>query len=308
MPKFSPKSFSKLFSTFRKRRIAAVATVLAVIIGLIFVNPASYEQFLDQTVTGASVSDSNSNVSGSRSQNSESKDLNSESETSNSESQDSSLDSQNPNSEPKNPNSNPNSANSDSNNPILARAVLEKLPVKGRAPKTGYKRDEFYKTWPDINGCSLRQRILRRDLGDSAQLAADECTVVSGEFTEPYTGQHLIFSEKSAISKGLQIDHVVALSDAWQKGAQSLSASERFNLATDPLNLLAVDSGANQGKSDGDAATWLPKNKSFRCQYVARQISVKYKYHLWVTSAEHDAIAKILETCPSEPAVGITEL
>ncbi len=187
----------------------------------------------------------------------------------------------------------------------LAKEILAKLEIKGRAPKTGYERTEFYKTWPNIDGCSLRQRIIRREMGEKSKLDTDNCTVLSGEFTEPYTGQHLIFSEKAEISKGIQIDHVVALSDAWQKGAQNLTAEERYSLATDPLNLLAVDSSANQQKSDGDAATWLPKNKSFRCQYVARQVSVKYKYHLWVTQAEHDAIGRILETCPNEKAVGI---
>ncbi len=188
---------------------------------------------------------------------------------------------------------------------LLATEVLEKLEIKGRAPKTGYSREEFYKTWPTIEGCSLRQRIIKRELGETAKLDADQCTVLAGEFIEPYTGQNLIFYEKADLSKGVQIDHVVALSDAWQKGAQYKTAEERYALATDPLNLLAVDSSANQQKSDGDAATWLPKNKAFRCQYVARQVSVKYKYGLWVTQAEHDAIARVLTACPNELAVGV---
>ena len=179
------------------------------------------------------------------------------------------------------------------------------LPIKGRAPKTGYSREEFYSSWPKVEGCNLRQRILKRELGDSAKLDNDNCTVIAGEFDEPYTGSHMIFYQKSDLSNGLQIDHVVALSDAWQKGAQYLDANTRYQIATDPLNLLAVDGKANQGKSDGDAATWLPPNKAFRCQYVARQVSVKYKYRLWTTQAEHDAIAKILATCPKEPALGI---
>lgn len=190
---------------------------------------------------------------------------------------------------------------------LLASEVLAKLEIKGRAPKTGYTREEFYKTWPKVEGCSLRQRIIKRELGETAQLDNDQCTVLAGDFVEPYTGQHLIFYQKSDLSSGLQIDHVVALSDAWQKGAQYKTAEERYALATDPLNLLAVDSSANQQKSDGDAATWLPKNKSFRCQYVARQVSVKYKYGLWVTQAEHDAIERVLVSCPREPAVGVTE-
>lgn len=190
-------------------------------------------------------------------------------------------------------------------NAPLASTILEKLEVKGRAPKTGYTRDEFYYGWPDVEGCSLRQRIIKRELGDNATLDSDNCNVISGEFDEPYTGSHMIFYEKSDFSTGLQIDHIVALSDAWQKGAQYMDKETRYNIATDPLNLLAVESKANQSKSDGDAATWLPPNKAFRCQYVARQVSVKYKYSLWVTEAEHDAIARVLETCPGEPSVGV---
>ena len=190
-------------------------------------------------------------------------------------------------------------------NAPLATAVLEKLEVKGRAPKTGYSRDQFYDEWPKENGCNLRQRVLKRDFGESTKLADDNCTVIGGKFIEPYTGEEMEFTEKKQISKGVQIDHIVALSDAWQKGAQYKSKETRYNIATDPLNLVAADASANMQKSDGDAATWLPKNKSFRCQYVARQISVKYKYELWVSNAEKDAMKNVLSKCPEERAVGV---
>lgn len=192
----------------------------------------------------------------------------------------------------------------DPNTP-LASAILEKLAIKGRSPKTDYNRENFYKTWPTVDGCNLRQKIIKREFGDTAIL--DGCTVLSGEYDEPYTGEHKVYQDKSAISKGIQIDHVVALSDAWQKGAnyEHMDDATRYALATDPLNLLAVDASTNQKKSDGDAATWLPPNKKFRCQYVARQVSVKYKYNLWVTEAEKIAIQKILANCPNEPAVGV---
>ena len=185
----------------------------------------------------------------------------------------------------------------------LATELLEQLEVKGRAPKTGYSRDEFYSGWPTVDGCNLRQRIIKREFDESAVL--DGCNVVAGEYDEPYTGEHKVFSAREEISKGVQIDHVVALSDAWQKGAQYMTKEVRYNIATDPLNLLAVDGPANEKKSDGDAATWLPSNKKFRCQYVARQVSVKYKYSLWITEAEKTAISRVLESCPNEPAVGV---
>jgi hypothetical protein len=98
----------------------------------------------------------------------------------------------------------------------------------------------------------------------------------------------------------LQIDHVVAISDAWQKGAQLLEAPERQALYNDPLNLLAVDGPTNMQKGDGDAATWLPPNKPYRCRYIARQIAVKVKYRLWITTAEHSAMQRVLRTCPAQ--------
>lgn len=263
-------------SKYRTRRITVVTAAIAAILGLIFASPTSYESTISDSDSGNS--DAENRVFPSSEQGS----------TENSDE-----------------NTTISDENSTVSDQLLASTVLEKLAIKGRAPKTGYSREEFYTGWPNIDGCSLRQRILKRELGDTATLAEDKCTVLSGEFDEPYTGSHLVFYEKTDLSKGLQIDHVVALSDAWQKGAQYLSQDIRYQIATDPLNLLAVDSSANQGKSDGDAATWLPPNKVFRCQYVARQVSVKYKYELWVTQAEHDAIARILETCPNEPAVGV---
>ena len=172
---------------------------------------------------------------------------------------------------------------------------MEKIEVKGRAPKTGYSRKQFGNGWGKINGCSVREVILARDLTD--EKIDEKCRVLSGVLNDPYTGQVIQFQRGEKTSSKVQIDHVVALSDAWQKGAQQISPEEREKLANDPLNLLAVDGPANQAKGDGDAATWLPSNKSFRCQYIARQVAVKRKYRLWVTEAEKSAMSGILEKC-----------
>ena len=176
-----------------------------------------------------------------------------------------------------------------------AKAELGKLEVKGRAPKTDYTRKQFGNGWGKIKGCSVREMILARDLTD--EKIDEKCRVLLGVLNDPYTGQIIHFQRGEKSSSKVQIDHVVALSDAWQKGAQQLSAGEREKLANDPLNLLAVDGPANQAKGDGDAATWLPSNKPFRCQYVARQIAVKRRYRLWVTEAEKEAMLRILEKC-----------
>jgi hypothetical protein len=86
-------------------------------------------------------------------------------------------------------------------------------------------------------------------------------------------------------------------------GASRWDADSRIALANDPLNLLAVDASANRQKGDGDAATWLPHNKGYRCRYVARQISVKAHYGLWVTPPEREAMTRVLTACPDEPQV-----
>lgn len=177
--------------------------------------------------------------------------------------------------------------------------ALNVLAVKGRAPKTNYSRAQFGDGWASSGGCDTRNVILHRDMTDV--VTNEMCQVVSGRLNDPYTGKMIVFTRGGTTSAAVQIDHVVALGNAWQTGAQQLSSAERKSLANDPLELLAVDGPANQQKSDGDAATWLPSNKPFRCQYVARQIAVKQKYHLWVTSAEKDAITRVLATCVTQP-------
>ena len=184
-----------------------------------------------------------------------------------------------------------------------ALTALQTLEIKGRAPKTGYNRDEFGQRWADTdrNGCDTRNDVLRRDLTNVvAKPGTRDCVVSSGTLLDPYTGTVIEFSRGQDTSTEVQIDHVVALSDAWQKGAQQLDAPTRTFFANDPLNLLAVQGRVNQRKGDGDAATWLPANKQFRCQYVARQVAVKARYELWVTQAEHDAIHRILQLCPDQ--------
>lgn len=180
--------------------------------------------------------------------------------------------------------------------------ALNTLEIKGRAPKTGYARTQFGDGWALTRGCDTRNIILHRDLANVA--VNDACKVMSGTLKDPYTGADIHFQRGADTSDDVQIDHVVALSDAWQKGAQQLTLAEREQLANDPLELLAVDGKTNQEKSDGDAATWLPPNKSFRCQYVARQIAVKAKYRLWVTQAEYDAMLSVLSNCPGQKLPG----
>jgi len=193
--------------------------------------------------------------------------------------------------------------------PGSAVATLRTLAVKGRAPKTGYARSQFGQAWTDAvnvdgghNGCDTRNDILRRDLSSATTKPSTHgCVVLSGSLRDPHSGRTLAFRRGGSTSSLVQIDHVVALSDAWQTGAGAWPAARRTTFANDPLNLLAVQGSLNSAKGDGDAATWLMPNTAFRCPYVARQVAVKARYGLWLTPAERDAMSRVLAGCPAQP-------
>jgi hypothetical protein len=166
---------------------------------------------------------------------------------------------------------------------------------------TGYDRDQFGQPWLDAdrNGCDTRNDILAQHLADLViEAGTHECVVLRGTYPDPYTGTTIAFVRGDGSL--LDIDHVVALGNAWSGGAARWEVRKRGAFANDPLNLLPADASANRAKGDGDAATWLPPNKGFRCGYVARQVAVKAKYGLPLTPAEHDAIARVLGTCPGQ--------
>lgn len=189
-----------------------------------------------------------------------------------------------------------------------ALAALESLPVRERASKAGYDRSEFGSEWTDAvrvnggrNGCDTRNDILRRDLRELVVTEGTQgCVAQTGVLDDLYTGEALPFERGTDSGSQIHIDHIVSLSNAWQTGAQDLSVEQRTDLANDPLNLLATAGRANQQKSDGDAATWLPPNRGARCPMVAHQVAVKVKYGLWVTPPEADAARRVLGDCPGQ--------
>lgn len=184
-----------------------------------------------------------------------------------------------------------------------AISTLDGLAVKGRAPKTGYSRAQFGAAWSDDvtvegghNGCDTRNDLLKALRNKVIKPDTHGCVVLSGVLDDPYTGRSIPF-ERGPQSGRIQVDHLVPLMDSWQKGAQQLSVEQRRNLANDPRNLQLVDGPTNAAKGAGDAATWLPPNKGYRCTYVQRQITVKSVYHLWVTAAEKEAMLRVLRSC-----------
>lgn len=181
--------------------------------------------------------------------------------------------------------------------------AISQLPLREETRRFDYRREAFGPAWADEdrNGCDTRNDILARDLTNVVTKPGTRgCVVLSGDFVDPYTGRHLSFVRGPKTSEAIQIDHVVALADAWRSGAAEWSDLERRRFANDPLNLLAAEGEANQAKGAASADVWLPPNEGFRCAYVARQVAVKRAWGLSVNEPERLAMAKVAASCPNE--------
>jgi hypothetical protein len=183
-----------------------------------------------------------------------------------------------------------------------AADALNALSVNDSPKSGGYQRDSFgyNQTDTDGNGCDVREDVLTRDMTDVKYTYAGGCKVKSGVLHDPYTGKTIHFVRGVKTSSAVQIDHVVALDNAWQSGASAWDAAKRYRFGNDMLNLLAVDGSANQEKGSASAAYWLPTNSAYRCQYVARQIGVKTKYGLTITTQEKRSMQSVLHACPAQ--------
>ena len=178
-------------------------------------------------------------------------------------------------------------------------AALNQLDVREWDNDPAYERAAFGPAWADIdrNGCDQRNDILRRDLEDvKIRPGSRGCVVETGKFQDPYDARVSATFRRGKTD--VDIDHVVALKNAWLTGAGDWSSGTkghpgmRDRLANDPLNLIAVWGSINLRKSDSDFAAWQPNDN--RCGYAVRQISVKVKYGLSVTKAEKKALGETL--------------
>ncbi|MGP7959398.1 HNH endonuclease family protein [Sanguibacter sp. A247] len=179
-----------------------------------------------------------------------------------------------------------------------ARAALGALPELTAEPAEPYERSRFGTPWADVdgNGCGTRDDILARDLTDP-RTDADGCTVLTGVLVDRYTGHTLPFRRGPTTSARVQVDHVVALADAWRTGAWAWDDPQRLRLANDPANLLAVDGPTNEDKGAQDAATWLPPHQPFRCHYAVLRVRVRTAYGLALAPHERGALERALDAC-----------
>lgn len=186
-----------------------------------------------------------------------------------------------------------------------ALRTLNTLETAPLGPSAGYNRvADFGPAWPGIlgktGGCDTRNVILERDMTDTTVKPKDRCDIVKGVIFDPYTGRLEQFTRGYKTSGEIQIDHEVALENAYRSGAMKLSYQQRVQLANDPLELVAASGRQNVIKGADNAAGWLPAYQPYDCLYVARQIAVKAKYRLSVTPQEKQAMLKTLDTCPME--------
>jgi len=182
--------------------------------------------------------------------------------------------------------------------PAEAAARLAGLPVAARADRPAYRREAFGKGWGRIGGCETRDVVLARQLRDVVRVRGDRCAISSGTFQDPYTALARTYRRGQDPGKGLDVDHLVSLRNAWQSGAAGWDDARREAFANDLRNLQLTAAGVNRGKGDAPVDAWVPPNRGYRCTYAVRWIEVKAAWRLAVTTAERDTLTRLLRSCP----------
>lgn len=178
-----------------------------------------------------------------------------------------------------------------------ALAVLATIPRRKEHPQ-GYSRDLFrHWTDDDGDGCNTREEILIGESTTPAQVDAYGCKVVEGDWFSEYDGT------THTTPSGLDIDHVVALKEAWDSGAWAWSPAQRQKFAndmTDPRSLIAVTAGANRSKSDKDPSNWIPTRQEYVCTYIVNWVAIKAHWKLSMDDSEWGRVRNILtKNCPT---------
>ncbi|MVU77044.1 DUF1524 domain-containing protein [Nocardia sp. ET3-3] len=191
--------------------------------------------------------------------------------------------------------------------PAQARTGLDRLTVAWNRNWESYQRNSFGPGWSGRggevvlrDGCTAREDVMKRDLTETRLGDSNSCLVLAGTLVDPYTGERLPYDRFKASQ--IEIDHVVALGDAWRSGASQWNPGQREAFANDVGNLLAVQKQANQDKGSKTPDQWKPR-QSYWCDYARRWVSVKSRWGLTVQPTERSALSDMLDTC-GPPANG----
>lgn len=170
--------------------------------------------------------------------------------------------------------------------------LLKSLRVAAENP-SGYDRSLF-PHWVVIkDGCDTREVVLIRQAKSGPTVGAG-CRVGTGRWFSPFDGVTV------RNPSSLDIDHLVALSEAWASGARTWSTDRRRAFANDVSyrrSLIAVTASSNRSKGDQDPAEWLPPRTSYRCKYVSDWIAVKYRWRLSIDVNERSALTVLVQGC-----------
>lgn len=175
--------------------------------------------------------------------------------------------------------------------------LLARLATAPEHPD-GYDRALFIH-WSDADrdGCSTRSEVLIAESRTTARRGTG-CSV-AGSWRSAYDGV------TTTTASRFDIDHVVALKEAWDSGAWGWTSARRKAYANDLgdwRSLRAVSAASNRSKGDKDPAQWLPPLKSFRCTYARDWVVVKVRWNLSVDALERAALKRILAGCPERTA------
>jgi hypothetical protein len=186
---------------------------------------------------------------------------------------------------------------------ITASALLSRVAVAAESGSSTYDR-ALFRHWIDINSDCQDTRVevlVSESKVTPSYSTSRHCTVTRGQWTSYYDGA--TWTNPADVD----IDHVVALKEAWESGARSWSTANRTAYANDLTfwpSLVAVTDNVNQSKSDRDPAEWLPPRAAARCTYAIQWVQVKYRWRLTINSAERTKLSSLLSgTCGSRSVV-----
>jgi hypothetical protein len=177
-------------------------------------------------------------------------------------------------------------------------ATIELLEVAAEPQRRGYSR-EVFEHWVDLtgSGCTTRHKVLAAQATAVARSAATSggagsCVVFEGDWELLFDG-----SRHVGLASEIDVDHVVALAEAWDSGAHSWDAERRRIFANDPLNLIVADRQVNKDKADRDAGEWTPPDPRGRCIIAAKMVLTKLRYQLTVDPTERRGLITMARFC-----------
>jgi uncharacterized protein DUF1524 len=160
----------------------------------------------------------------------------------------------------------------------------------------GYDRDLFG-DWDDVDHDCQNTRaevLIAESQVPVTFTTASSCTVTTGRWLDPWSG------EVNTSAAVVDVDHTVALANAWRSGAWAWTPDQRAayaNDVADDAHLIAIPAGENHSKGDAGPEAWRPPAPSSWCAYARAWTAIKAKWRLTATPAEWSAILEMAATC-----------